>query len=262
MNPQFVHVSGKASTLRSIALLPITWSRVTRSSQPCHLSPPQNGHAMRAPRLRRKSKMDFNGERRRAERRRLRRPRSALASSVHASPAFAGDARERPARAASSSRWSVVSSSSPWLSLPSESSCVYALRWRAASGRAPPRRVSSQTGPSVTPRAARLGGALPDRHRALGAQARHALRDKQLDGLRGTRAAGTDRGRANPVRRVGRGWACVLGCSGAFQVIFHVPPPVRRGRVGRWDDPDQTPAKPAERKREGHKRSARACDRV
>ena len=59
MNPQFAHVSGKASVPRSTVALPRTCSSATRSSHPCQSSPPQNGHAMRASRLRRKSKMRF-----------------------------------------------------------------------------------------------------------------------------------------------------------------------------------------------------------
>ena len=57
MKPQFEQVSGNAWPRRSMAPLPIAWSSVTRSSQPCQSSWPQNGQDMRAPRLRKKSKM-------------------------------------------------------------------------------------------------------------------------------------------------------------------------------------------------------------
>jgi hypothetical protein len=59
MKPQFAQVSGNASVPRSTAALPATCSSATRSSQPCQSSPPQKGHAMRASRLRKKSKMRF-----------------------------------------------------------------------------------------------------------------------------------------------------------------------------------------------------------
>jgi hypothetical protein len=59
MKPQFAHVSGNASMPRSTAALPAACSSATRSSQPCHSSAPQNGHVMRAPRLRKKSKIRF-----------------------------------------------------------------------------------------------------------------------------------------------------------------------------------------------------------
>ena len=59
MNPQFAQVSGKASVPRFTELLPTTCWRAIRSSHPCHCSCPQNGHAFRALRLRRKSKMPF-----------------------------------------------------------------------------------------------------------------------------------------------------------------------------------------------------------
>ena len=57
MKPQFAQVRGKASPRRSTDVLPIAWSSVTRSSQPCHSSCPQNGQDGRAPRLRKKSKI-------------------------------------------------------------------------------------------------------------------------------------------------------------------------------------------------------------
>jgi hypothetical protein len=59
MNPQFAHVSGNASVPRSTALPPTTCSSATRSSHPCQSSWPQNGHAIRASRLSKKSKMRF-----------------------------------------------------------------------------------------------------------------------------------------------------------------------------------------------------------
>ena len=62
MKPQFAQVSGNASPRRSMVPLPIAWSSVIRSSQPCQSSCPQNGHAMRAARLCRKSKMGCFGD--------------------------------------------------------------------------------------------------------------------------------------------------------------------------------------------------------
>lgn len=59
MKPQFRHVSGSASVPRSTAAPRATCGRETRSSQPCQSSRPQNGHAIRASRLRRKSKIRF-----------------------------------------------------------------------------------------------------------------------------------------------------------------------------------------------------------
>src|SRR5579884_3258488 len=59
MKPQFAHVSGNASVPRSTVALRATCSSATRSSQPCQSSLPQNGHALRASRLRKKSKMCF-----------------------------------------------------------------------------------------------------------------------------------------------------------------------------------------------------------
>ena len=59
MKPQFAQVSGNASMPRSTVALPTTCWSPTRSSQPCQSSPPQNGHAMRASRLRKKSKIRF-----------------------------------------------------------------------------------------------------------------------------------------------------------------------------------------------------------
>jgi len=57
MNPQFTQVSGNASVFRSTVSRPPTCSSETRSSQPCHSSPPQNGQLIRAPRLLKKSKI-------------------------------------------------------------------------------------------------------------------------------------------------------------------------------------------------------------
>ena len=57
MKPQFAQVRGNASPRRSIVPLPIAWSSVILSSQPCQSSCPQNGHDARAPRLFKKSKM-------------------------------------------------------------------------------------------------------------------------------------------------------------------------------------------------------------
>ena len=59
MNPQFAHVSGNASVPRSTEPLATTCSSAIRSSHPCHCSCPQNGQAIRASRLRRKSKIPF-----------------------------------------------------------------------------------------------------------------------------------------------------------------------------------------------------------
>jgi hypothetical protein len=56
MKPQFAHVSGKASVFLSAPSLPAC-GNATRSSQPCQCSHPQNGQAIRAPRLARKSNM-------------------------------------------------------------------------------------------------------------------------------------------------------------------------------------------------------------
>jgi hypothetical protein len=109
-----MQVRGKASARRLTASLPMTWSNVTRSSQPCHCSPPQNGHPRRAPRLRRKSKIECSATCPRSWEahppRRL--PAPAAASSPRVAPACGAGAHEPSARAAPSTMF-VVWSSNP-----------------------------------------------------------------------------------------------------------------------------------------------------